>query len=125
LIVGYASAVKIEGNFNFNPFSIKIYIAVNSGTGSPFILTLFFEAQTMSQRRGLMVKGKNKPVKLPPRQLEILGYLKQNLSYKEMSDKMGIKVTTVDDHIDKLYKKLGTSNARDAVLKARKMGLIQ
>jgi LuxR family maltose regulon positive regulatory protein len=90
-----------------------------------FVNTLFFEAQTMSQRRGIMVKGKNKPVKLSPRQLEIMGYLKQNLSYKEISEKLGIKVTTVDDHIDKIYEKLGVSSARDAVLKAKEMGLIK
>jgi LuxR family maltose regulon positive regulatory protein len=88
-----------------------------------FVNRLFFGAQTMSQFRGIMVKGKNKPVKLPPRQLEILKFLEQNMSYKEISDKMGIKVTTVDDHIHKIYERLGVSSARDAVLKARKLGI--
>jgi LuxR family maltose regulon positive regulatory protein len=88
-----------------------------------FVNILYFGAQTMSQCRGIMVMGKNKPVKLPPRQLEILKFLEQNLSYKEISDKMGIKVTTVDDHIHKIYEKLGVSGARDAVLKARELGI--
>jgi DNA-binding NarL/FixJ family response regulator len=89
-----------------------------------FVNTLFFGAQTMARRRGVMVKKKNKPVKLSPRQSEILRFLEQNFSYREISDKMGIKVTTVDDHIDKIYEKLGVSNARSAVLKAREWGLI-
>jgi LuxR family maltose regulon positive regulatory protein len=89
-----------------------------------FVNTLFFGAQTMARRRGTLVKERNKPVKLSPRQFEILRFLEQNFSYREISDKMGIKVTTVDDHIDKVYEKLGVSSARDAVLKAREWGLI-
>jgi ATP/maltotriose-dependent transcriptional regulator MalT len=71
----------------------------------------------------MVKKNKNKPLKLSSRQLEILLFLEQNFSYKEISEKLGIKVTTVDDHIDKLYEKLEVSNARDAVLKARELGI--
>ena len=89
-----------------------------------FVSTLFFEAEDASRFRGVMVrKNKNKPVKLSPRQLEILGYLKQNLSYREIGEKIGSKISTVNDHIDKLYKKLGVSNVRETVLKARKLGI--
>jgi ATP/maltotriose-dependent transcriptional regulator MalT len=89
-----------------------------------FVNKLFYGAEAMSRLRGLMVKkNKNKPLKLSSRQLEILLFLEQNFSYKEISEKLGIKVTTVDDHIDKLYEKLEVSNARDAVLKARELGI--
>jgi LuxR family maltose regulon positive regulatory protein len=89
-----------------------------------FINTLFHEAQAVSQHRGIMVKkNRNKPIKLPPRQMEILGYLDQNYSYREISAKLGIKFTTVNDHINKLYEKLGVSNAREAVLKAKELGI--
>jgi ATP/maltotriose-dependent transcriptional regulator MalT len=71
----------------------------------------------------MVKKNKNKPLKLSSRQLEILLFLEQNFSYKEISEKLGIKVTTVDDHIDKLYEKLEVSNARNAVLKARELGI--
>jgi len=37
--------------------------------------------------------------------------------------KIGSKVSIVNDHIDKLYKKLGVSNIREAVLKARELGI--
>jgi LuxR family maltose regulon positive regulatory protein len=89
-----------------------------------FVNILFLGTKTMSQHRGVIIKsGKNKSVKLSPRQREILTLLEQNLTYKEISAKIGIKVTTVDDHIDKLYEKLGVTNAHDAVLKAREMGI--
>jgi ATP/maltotriose-dependent transcriptional regulator MalT len=48
---------------------------------------------------------------------------KQNFSYKKIGEKLGIKATTVDDHIDKLYEKLRASNARGAVLKSRELGI--
>jgi LuxR family maltose regulon positive regulatory protein len=89
-----------------------------------FVNALFIGAKAQSQHRGIIIKsGKNKSVKLSPRQREILTLLEQNLTYKEISAKIGIKVTTVDDHIDKLYEKLGVTNAHDAVLKAREMGI--
>jgi LuxR family maltose regulon positive regulatory protein len=91
-----------------------------------FVSALFFGAEEVSRFRGIMVrKNKNKPLKLSPRQLEILGYLRQNFSYREIGEKIGSKVSTVNDHIDKLYKKLGVSNAREAVLKARELGIGQ
>jgi len=89
-----------------------------------FVSNLFFGAEDVSRFRGIMVKkNRSKPVKLSSRQLEILMFLKQNFSYKEIAEKLGIKVTTVDDHIDKLYKKLGVSNAREAILKATELGI--
>jgi LuxR family maltose regulon positive regulatory protein len=90
-----------------------------------FLNTLFHGAQVMSRHKGCMIKkSKDKPVKLSPRQLEILDCLDQNLSYREISDKLGIKFTTVNDHVVKLYEKLEVSRAQDAVVKAREMGLV-
>jgi len=91
-----------------------------------FVNKLFFEAQSMSRYRGVMIrKNKNKPVKLSARQSEILMLLKQNLSYREIGEKLGIKITTVEDHISKLYEKLEVSNARDAVMKIKELGLFK
>jgi LuxR family maltose regulon positive regulatory protein len=70
-------------------------------------------------------KNREKPVKLSPRQLEILEYLYQNLTYNEISAKLGIKFTTVNDHITKLYEKLEVSNAREAVSKAKELGIVK
>jgi len=89
-----------------------------------FVNTLFIGAQTMARHRGVMIKAnKSKPLKLSPRQREILVLLEQNLSYKEIGVKLGIKFYTVNDHVGKLYEKLGVTNAHDAVLKARDFGV--
>jgi LuxR family maltose regulon positive regulatory protein len=89
-----------------------------------FINILFHAARAMSEHRGIMVKkNRNKPIKLSPRQLEILECLDQNYSYKEICAKLGIKFTTVNDHINKIYEKLEVSNAREALIKAKELGI--
>jgi ATP/maltotriose-dependent transcriptional regulator MalT len=90
-----------------------------------FANTLFFNAQKIARHRGKMIKSsKNKPIKLSSRQLEILRFLEKNFSYKEIGSELKIKVTTVDDHINKLYEKLEVTNARDAVMKAIELGIL-
>jgi len=87
-----------------------------------FINTLYNEAAAISRHSGIMVKrNKNKKIKLSPRQSEILGYLGQNYSYKEIGEKLGIKFTTVNEHINKIYEKLEVSNAKEAVAKANEL----
>lgn len=91
-----------------------------------FVNTLFLGARNMSRHtRGMFAEGKTRAVKLSPRQKEILLYLAQNLSYKEIADKTGVKVTTVVDHIGKLYEKIKVNNAHDAVLKAEELGIME
>lgn len=73
---------------------------------------------------GFFSKAVVKPVKLSPKQALILTYLSQNLSQKEMRELVDIKITTIKDHVAKLYQKLGVNNAADALLKARELGLL-
>jgi ATP/maltotriose-dependent transcriptional regulator MalT len=51
--------------------------------------------------------------------------LYQNLTYNEISARLGIKFTTVNDHVTKLYEKLEVSNAREAVVKAKELGIVK
>jgi LuxR family maltose regulon positive regulatory protein len=89
-----------------------------------FVSKLYHTAEDAARFRGMMVRrNKNKPIKLSPRQLEMLALLERNFSYKEIAEKLGIKVTTVVDHIVKLYEKLGASNSLEAVTKARELGI--
>lgn len=77
----------------------------------------------MSQySQGMFASNNDKPIKLSPRQKEILAYLSQSLSYREISEKTGVKVATINDHIRKIYTKLEVSNTYDAVMKASELG---
>lgn len=80
-----------------------------------FVSSLLLEAQKIARHYGGLAAG-SRPRKLSAKQLEVLEYLKQGLTYQEISERMGVKITTVRDHIGKLYEKLGVSSATDAIL---------
>ncbi len=62
-------------------------------------------------------------VRLSPRQTEVLRYLEQNMSYREIAQKMGISTATVDDHIRKLHEKLDASSTRELLNRAWDLGV--
>jgi len=61
---------------------------------------------------------------LTNRELDVLELLAQRLSNKEIADKLFISTTTVKSHIHNLYGKLNVSKRREAVEKAKKIGIL-
>lgn len=95
------------------------------GIDKAFVSSLFLGARTIAgYYKGFFAKAVSKPIKLSAKQALILDYLSQNLSHKEMSELSGTKITTIKDHVGKLYQKLGVNNAADALLKAKETGLL-
>ena len=62
--------------------------------------------------------------KLTRRQKEVLSYLQQGLSNKQIAGKMNISEPTVKLHIHGLFHKLGVINRTQIVLKATELGFI-
>lgn len=62
--------------------------------------------------------------KLTKRQHEVLDYLKQGLSNKQIAGKMNISEPTVKLHIHGLFYKLGATNRTQIILKAAELGFI-
>ena len=62
--------------------------------------------------------------KLTHRQREVLNYLRQGFSNKQIAGKMNISEPTVKLHIHGLFYKLGVINRTQIVLKAAELGLI-
>lgn len=62
--------------------------------------------------------------KLTPKELEVLKWLAQGLSYKMVADKLGISYFTVNNHVKKIYEKLQVHNLAEAVSLAYKGRLI-
>lgn len=54
---------------------------------------------------------------LSPREEEILGLLSEGLLYKEISDRLSIKLDTVGTHIKNIYRKLHVRSRTQAVMK--------
>ena len=65
------------------------------------------------------------PVKLPPKQLKMLSFLHQGMSYSEIAEQEGVKHGTVKTHILQMYKTLEVHNAEDALAKAQMLGLLE
>ena len=61
---------------------------------------------------------------LTNRELEILELLTQRLSTKEIASKLFISSTTVKKHLNNIYGKLNVSKRREAVEKAKKIGIL-
>jgi DNA-binding NarL/FixJ family response regulator len=93
-------------------------MGLNSGFGS-----LSSSAATHSNR-GVVLDPAPEWERLTPRENEVLTYLSKGFTIKEISNLMGIKWFTVNDHIKSIYKKLNVSSRAEAAVLASKQGLV-
>ena len=62
---------------------------------------------------------------LTNREYEVLQLLKQRLRDKEIADKLYLSTETIKTHLNHLYRKLRATDRRDAVVKAKQLGLLR
>lgn len=67
---------------------------------------------------------KSKPVKLSPRELEILVLIVEGLTAKEIANRLGISIHTTDTHTRHMFKKLGVHSRSAAVARALRDGIV-
>ena len=61
---------------------------------------------------------------LTQREKEIVKLVEDGLTYKEIGEKLSISTHTVHTHIKNIYEKLQAKDRNDAIMKARKKGII-
>lgn len=61
---------------------------------------------------------KKPPYELTPREMDVLGCLKEGLRYKEIAAKLFLSEGTVRNYASSIYMKLQVSGRREAVKKA-------
>ncbi|MCA1844519.1 MAG: AAA family ATPase [Actinobacteria bacterium] len=64
------------------------------------------------------------PAGLTAREVEVLGLLGQGLTNAELAQRLFISAKTVDHHVSAILAKLGVAGRRDAVHRARQLGVI-
>jgi len=60
---------------------------------------------------------------LSARELEILQYLKSELTGPEIADRLVVSLNTVRFHTKNIYQKLGVNNRLEALRRAKELGL--
>lgn len=64
-------------------------------------------------------------VSLSPREREVLGYLPSTMSNDDIAQRLSLSINTVKTHARAIYRKLGVDGRREAVLRARELGLFR
>ena len=101
-------------NIDTKVLNSALNLVLNGGTYYPPAL-LSASAENVN-----LANGK----KLTNRQFEVLRYLSQGLSNKQIAYQMSVSEATVKLHINALLRALGATNRPQAVIKAQKSGLI-
>ena len=63
--------------------------------------------------------------KLSPREKQILDYVSLGFKYSDIADELDISPHTVARHIEKIYFKLEVNSKSEAIIKARRMGILK
>ena len=63
------------------------------------------------------------PAGLTAREVEVVGLLGQGLTNAELAERLYISAKTVDHHVSAILTKLGVPSRRDAVRRARELGI--
>jgi two-component system NarL family response regulator len=71
------------------------------------------------------IPEENSSSKLSPREKEILDYVSLGFKYSDIADELDISPHTVARHIEKIYSKLEVNSRSEAIMKARRMGILK
>ncbi len=90
--------------------------------GGTYFPPVVFEGTVPTVKTAVVPAGSGKS--LTNRQSEVLGYVAEGMSNKQIAYEMGVSEATVKLHVNALLRSVGATNRTQAVIKAQKMGLI-
>jgi LuxR family maltose regulon positive regulatory protein len=91
-----------------------------------FTKEVYYAAYEQSKRfKGLTNGLQLKEVKLSPKQTQVLEFLSKGITNAEIIAITGLSINTIREHTRIIYRKLEVTNAMDAVVKARQLGILK
>jgi DNA-binding CsgD family transcriptional regulator len=110
--------LESQNNYQFNPMIAK-YIKRLS-----FYLVAKHALEKGSEKSAKMFTNNTVNEQLTNREVEVLYYMAEGMSNKEIANKLYISLSTVKTHTLNIYGKLEVSSRVQAVTKAKKLGLV-
>ncbi len=87
-------------------------------SGIARMVVAHFHPQDLKPR----IESSTPPVRLSPREQEILQLLVKGYRYKEVADTFSCSINTVREHLRRIYEKLQVTSSREAVVKYLQSG---
>jgi DNA-binding NarL/FixJ family response regulator len=134
LIYGFVLAVlvailkAIEYRFLVKKFSVDIYLGAMALIFT--MLGIWVATMIIQKRRGPEDNGVASEITstageiLTDRECEVLQKMADGLSNQEIADSLFISIHTVKTHSSKIFEKLGVKRRTQAVVRAKKLGLL-
>lgn len=91
--------------------------------GGTYLPPSVLDISPITEKNDTVSSGPNGK-KLTNRQQQVLGYIAQGMSNKQIAYEMGVSEATVKLHINALLRSVGATNRTQALIMAQKMGLI-
>jgi DNA-binding NarL/FixJ family response regulator len=108
-------------------FGVKTAITEVLNRGAPISPTValhLLKRLSVSSNPGIRTQNRQPSLNLTKRESDVIGLFAKGLTTKEVSLELGMSEKTVPVHLRNIYKKLGTSNRKQAVIKAQTLGFI-
>ncbi len=119
-----ASGYLLKGDATFGVKSAISEVLNRGAPLSPTVALHLLKRITVSPHFDTKSRERQSELNLTKRECEVIGLLSKGLSTKDVSLELGISEKTVPVHLRNIYKKLGTSNRRQAIIEARHLGLV-
>lgn len=114
--------------------SVSLLDTTSSGETAELVAVLEASVTRLSQHHAVVLDlldrlrhraSADRPVEsLTDRELEVLRRLPTLMSNREIAADVHLSVNTVKTHLKAVYRKLGVTSRREAVLRARTLGLL-
>lgn len=121
------SLTLIEYSFLFRLQSIELYselIALVFLVVGLWIGRRFWGSKSINDTKVSSELITTPPVGISKREFEVLTLLSQGLSNQEIADKLFLSTNTIKTHTSNLFEKLEVQNRLQAIIKAKKIGIL-